>query len=205
MVKYWEGFRYILLLKWVYPYKELIAGITALGGGAFVVLAGREQISHLRESKKRERLEQALDSFYIVGTTVFEYYRKLKGSDAAPEPIPMPEASVLKDIAYISPQLTQHFVRIQNRTSSVFERCQTQPKHMKSVKKSYLAYSYCLFQIFRQIGKNAKENSDFTHRLNLSEFQFDCTPIEQLVEEFGLEERHLGGFKSMFPLERFQE
>ncbi len=202
---YWDGLRHVLLLKWVYPYKELLAGMAALGGGAFVVIAGREQISHLRESKKRERLEQALDSFYIVGGTVWEYCRKLRESKSLPEPFPMPDASIMRDISYISPQLTQHFSRIQNRTSIVYERGKNDAKYSKIYYKSYLGYSFCLFEIFRQIGRNARENLDFHHRIDLTQYEFRCDQFESFVERNELEEKHLGQFTRFFPLDRFKK
>jgi hypothetical protein len=198
-----EWARWTILLKWVNPYQQLLAGLAALVGGAFVILAGREQIRHLRDTKKRERLDNALDGLYIVGIAVSEYFRAVSTSSFPPRAIEKIDDHVIRDISYISPQLSQYAYRFQVSTVELSERSSQNSGLFKRTKSSYIASSYCLFQAFSQIGKDASTNDNFQPRMRLSDYKFDCSEVEKLADNFSLNKSHFGRYAKFFPLERF--
>lgn len=54
---YWDGFRWIALLKWVEPYQTLLAGLAALAAGKFALTAAQhssENAIRLENSKSRD-------------------------------------------------------------------------------------------------------------------------------------------------------
>jgi hypothetical protein len=54
---YWDGLRWIALLKWVTPYQTLLAGGFAVAGGAFALIAARHSTATtlaLENSKNRQ-------------------------------------------------------------------------------------------------------------------------------------------------------
>ncbi|MFC7067425.1 hypothetical protein [Brucella rhizosphaerae] len=152
-----EWVRWIILLKWVNPYQQLLAGLAAVAGGAFVIFSGREQIRHLRETRERGRIDNALDGFYTIGTMVSDYRRQITrdSARAAPVPIPTPEPSLLRDLNYISPQLAQHFLRVKWHTENFNRRCTTNNDYFRLNRQYQIGYATCLFQMFSQIGKEA--------------------------------------------------
>lgn len=55
--QYWEGLRWIALLKWVSPYQTLVAGVFAVAGGAFALIAAKHATAttlSLENAKKRQ-------------------------------------------------------------------------------------------------------------------------------------------------------
>ncbi len=76
---YWEGVRWIALLKWVFPYQTLLGGIAALAAGAFVLLAARQTSSDARSDRLAAQRQASLvacsilsgemrDAWYLLGT-----------------------------------------------------------------------------------------------------------------------------------------
>lgn len=191
----------IVLLKWVTKYQTLLAGFAALVGGAFVIVANREQIHHLRNSKKQERLDQALDTFYAIGTEFGDYYRLRREKNDNVDPLIMPETPLLRDIAYISPQLVQHLIRVHKHSVNFSNKSKNSSAHLEKNNKILLIYSFCLFQMFRQIGRHVAIHDNFAPRLQLKDFKFDSKPIERIAEEFNLEQKHLGRFSPFFKIE----
>lgn len=57
----WQRLSHIVLLAWVWDYQTLIAGVAALGAGAFVLLATRMQL-HAIEERDRKKEATALSS-----------------------------------------------------------------------------------------------------------------------------------------------
>ncbi|WP_421505566.1 hypothetical protein [Brucella pseudogrignonensis] len=197
-----EWARWIILLKWVNPYQQLLAGMAAVAGGAFVIFAGREQIQHLRETRARERIDNALDGFYTIGTMVSDYRRQItiESARTAPAPIPTPDPSLLRDLHYISPQLAQHFLRVKWHSENFSRRCATNSDYFRLNQPYQIGYATCLFHIFSQIGKEARENIDFKPRILLSSFDFDQEPVERACAKYSLQKKHLGIFFKFFPI-----
>jgi len=200
---YWSNFRGFFLLRWIEPYQQILSGLLALLGGAFVLVAGREQIKNLNDSKRMERLNQALDSLYAVGTPVSEYFSAVSREDLsqAPNPIELPDSTLIRDLTYISPTLAQHFVRLQNLTVEFFERDNITKQQLNNRQKIMIARSYCLFQLFKQIGKYARDNSSFSPRLSLDEQAFDAADVKRVAKKFELTIRHLGPFSKFFSID----
>ena len=76
--EYWEGIRWMVLLKWVLPYQTLIGGIAALAAGAFVLLAARQTSSDARSDSLAARKQSSTvacsilsgelrDAWYLLG------------------------------------------------------------------------------------------------------------------------------------------
>ncbi|KAB2671127.1 hypothetical protein F9K77_14350 [Ochrobactrum sp. LMG 5442] len=193
--------RWVILLKWVDSYQQLLAGIAAIIGGAFVVLAGREQIKNMRETRKRERLEQALDSFYTIGTPVSDYNRQLKSTlnKNPPLPLTLPDHTLLKDLHYICPQLAQSYILFQAQTSSFYEKCQSDKNYYILRRKYMLATSGALFDIFNQIATRAGKELDFQPRVVLRRFGLKQKKVEQMCEAYGLEKKHFAYLSKYFP------
>ncbi|PWK65857.1 hypothetical protein [Aminobacter sp. AP02] len=194
----WQRLSHVVLLGWVEEFQTLIAGIAALGAGAFVIVSGREQIQHLRESKQREKIDDALDSVYTVGADVGEYYRKIRFATKIPASIPLPPADLMKDIAYISPQLSQFIIRFHFLTSDTYDDCQINKHHFPLNKKYLIGSSLAMFQIFKQVTEHVRETPDFKPRATLTKMTFDSDPIIYGAEEDNLEQKHLGAFQDFF-------
>ncbi|CAI2934988.1 hypothetical protein [Aminobacter niigataensis] len=196
-----ESYIELLTFAWVSEYQTLLGGLAALIAGAFVLISGREQIRHVREAKKEQRIEDALDSIYAAGVEISEYYRKIKSGSTAPDPLPELSIDILKDISYISPHLAQHYTRVQDYTHTFFEQCSASKNYLLTNRKRAIAHSLCLFQMFRQIPIYAREATDFQPRLNLREFNFDSTPVISAAKEHKLQVTHLGLFKDFFKID----
>ncbi|NTA91277.1 hypothetical protein G6L26_005635 [Agrobacterium radiobacter] len=202
---YWDGVRWIVLLKWLNQYQQLISGIAALAAGAFVLYAGREQIAHLKESRRNERVQSALDSVYSAGSLVHEYYRRVTTLSAPPEPIPLFESNMQRDIAFISPQLLQQITRVQTYTNLYYKKAQEDSSYASKHKKKMVGYSYCLFQAIRQIANFANDNGEFSERIKLDQFKFDSTNVRSVASRHNLSTADIGSFSRYFSIDEDNE
>lgn len=65
---YWDGLRWIVLLKWVYPYQTLLGAVGAVGAGAFVLVAAQRSSKDLREAEDANRKRVAVVACSMVGS-----------------------------------------------------------------------------------------------------------------------------------------
>ncbi|MBC8719286.1 hypothetical protein [Ochrobactrum sp. Marseille-Q0166] len=69
---YFEGARWILLLKWVEPYQTLIGGSLALGAGVFVLVSAREQVRASEQTENKRRKQAAIISCANVSSEFYD-------------------------------------------------------------------------------------------------------------------------------------
>lgn len=79
MGQYWDGLRWIILLKWVEPFQTLIGGVAALAAGAFVLIAARQTSEEARASENNKRLQEALVACSIVADEFRDAQIELRG------------------------------------------------------------------------------------------------------------------------------
>ena len=65
--QYWEGVRWIALLRWVSPYQTLIAGVFAVAGGAFALIAARHSTATALALEDAKNKRSAAIACSIVG------------------------------------------------------------------------------------------------------------------------------------------
>lgn len=66
MSQYWEGLRWIILLKWVETFQTLIGGVAALAAGAFVLIAAKHSGKEAREAANAAKRQSAIIACSII-------------------------------------------------------------------------------------------------------------------------------------------
>ena len=64
--QYWEGLRWLVLLKWVMPYQTLLGGIGAVAAGAFVLIAAKRTAEESARSENAKRKQGAIIACSII-------------------------------------------------------------------------------------------------------------------------------------------
>jgi hypothetical protein len=104
---YWDGLRHVLLLKWVWDFQTLAAGVLAFAAGAFAFAAATLKIKHgeLAEFNRR-RLEQSqacsiLAADFLLASAILKQHKSdpnLLKRSAILRPPPHPQANKIYEL-----------------------------------------------------------------------------------------------------------
>ncbi len=179
---YFEGARWILLLKWVEPYQTLIGGSLALGAGFFVLVSAREQVRASEQTENKRRKETSIISCANASHEFYEMIADLNRhqSYARMTNIPNynPTGKVINLKATTSTQLSTINVYISEKASKIYRESQSilisgqKPEFSYSEAKAHcLVWAYLLRYISQNLSEDAKFSIDQNRPIPLKELK----------------------------------
>lgn len=104
--------RKLVLLEWASKWQTLLAGIGAVVGGAFVLFAAKIQIEHQRALEETNKIEEVVNSLYLVSNYLYRASNEYKSSRGDSLSIALRSESLLPTLTRCSPILTAEVLRI---------------------------------------------------------------------------------------------
>lgn len=196
----WRTAGEIALLKWVSKYQTLIAGLGAVLGGAFVLIAGREQILFQQKEKRRERVSSAVDTFIAVGSLYSTYQNRLKNDVIVPHPVQAPPSEMMRDIAFICPNIILYVLSLSELSHVYFNEFGERQNPPEKVRNRVLLNATMLFEMFNQIAIYATSHEDFEPRVDTLKFWFDKEDILEDCRKLSLSIEDYGSYATVFKI-----
>lgn len=192
---YWEGIRWIVLLKWVKEYQTLIGGFAALAAGAFVLLAAKQtskDADRAENSKRKYTSEVACslvadefrDAQQLVTTATYTVHNA--------GPIFPQSSSFLPALHAIDPMLGS-IVSAQRRDIEEFMRSSSENRFGQY--KYASAKCYMIWHLLLFISTRLQE--DGTYNLRNGE-PIPAGILKRVVGNSGIDVKALTGLYSLF-------
>lgn len=186
--EYWDGIRWIALLKWVFPYQTLIGGFAALLAGFIVLKSTRETI----EASKHQKLielelmydQQVAHSAKILQLVALEFYilcgkfmSRFTRADGF-------STSWLdnfgQDVVEHDPELWE-IARKSETLINHLMAAEIDASHRGSIMDQCALLAYAAYEVFQQAANEDLEE-DSPHRVA----HFDPTEVNAFMEDRGL-------------------
>lgn len=199
--KYWEGIRWVALLKWVFPYQTLIGGIAALAAGAFVLLAARQTSSDARSDSLAARRQSSLVACSILSGELRDAWHLL-GTQGLAQLLPTrPIQSPFAQFSTYIPALHAIDPFIAALTSSVKRDVETEAMSARTYsgyKEHEIIAARCIAmsRILEFVSNNLKD--DATFRFEKNGPKVPGKGVRHLIARVGVTPRQLLGLDTFF-------
>jgi hypothetical protein len=196
---YWEGVRWIALLKWVSPYQTLIAGVFAVAGGAFALIAARHSTATslaLEDAKSKRAAVIACsivaDEFRDASARLVKHSSAM-GLYAPQQPSPFAKtADYMAALHNIDPMLGSI---VSGRKVEIDALLGSAPSRSTyNASREALAKSYIVWHMLLSVSRNL----DSAGRYDLRENKLPIGPLPDLLRTVGVEPRALTGLYEYF-------
>lgn len=192
---YWEGIRWIVLLKWVYHYQTLLGGFAALAAGAFVLLAAKQTAKDAAQVENSKRKYNSVVACSLVADEFRDAqmqvstvaYTVVKAS-----PIFSQTSGFLPALHAIDPMLGS-IVSAQKRDIEEYMRSNSENRFERH--KSVSAKCYVVWHLLTSISD--KLEADGTYNLRNGE-PIPAGILKGLVENQGTNPKSLTGLYYLF-------
>lgn len=197
---YWDGLRWIALLKWVEPYQTLLAGLAALAAGKFALTAARHSTETAAKLENAKSKEAALIACSIVADEFRDATNELSKVVGAgmmlikPPPSPFIQSQAyMASLHSINPMLGS-IVSAQKRDieNSIISRgAEGRYHHIREMKaKSYVVW-HLLLAISQRLDDSGKYDLNNPNRLPTG-------PLPDILSRSNIRPESLVGLYSLF-------
>ncbi len=197
--EYWAGVRWISLLKWVSPYQTLIAGVSAVAGGAFALIAARHSTATALAVEDAKNKRSAIIACSIVADEFRDAsarlvkHRPTMGVYTPQQPSPFVKtADYMASLHNIDPLLGSI---VSGRKVEIDVLLGSAPSHSTyNASREALAKSYIVWHMLLSVSRNL----DNAGRYELRENKLPIGPLPDLLRRVGVEPSALTGLYEYF-------
>lgn len=199
--RYWDGIRWVALLKWVEPFQTLIGGAAALAAGVFVLLAARQTSNDARADGLAARRESSLVACSIISGELRDAWYLLGKYGLAQLAPTQPNQTPFTQFSTYIPVLHAIDPFIGALTSSVKRDAETEvlsstlrPSHNQQ--EIIAAKCIAMSRILEFVSNNLRE--DATFRFEANGPKVPGKGVRQLISKVGVNPRRLSGLDAFF-------
>jgi hypothetical protein len=159
LLRYWDGIRWLALLKWIQPYQTLLGGLGALAGGTFVVIAARLSAKEVEKQNNARQRSAAVSACTIIGARFRDAGIEIEAPTYGSQPLDMGIVDLhAPQLASIHPMLAS-VILAASRDAKLALTWIQQP--FSNVRRTTAARCYAIQRILEHVSEKLEDDGTF--------------------------------------------